>query len=439
MKKVVISGMIGNALEWYDYALYAQFATIIGMKFFPESDIVNILTFAVFAAGFVVRPVGGIVFGYIGDKFGRKAALVVGILTMALPTAGIGLLPSYEMIGLMAPIILVVIRLLQGFSLGGEFSGCIAYIVEHSPVEKRGLAGSAAFVSMCLGMLMGLAVASLFKNILSEKDLLEWGWRVPFIIGLFIGFVGLYIRSHLSESPLYAAAKAKGMLSRTPLRETITKHWKEVLLACAIYINVTAPFYTTTVFIKSYMETLGYTSIQGSTVSTLILITMSIVFPISAYVSDRIGRKPVLLTGSALLIVSIYPIFLALKTMDYTAAIASQILFAAIVGIYMGPVPTILVELFPTRIRFTGVAISYNLSAAIFGGTAPMVGTALYQFTGDQLALSYYLTALAMFCMACLYFYRETYRNRLDQESGEVYELPTVARTSKPARKVAAK
>lgn len=413
MRKVVISGMIGNALEWYDYALYAQFSYIIGQRFFPKTDFVEILTFAVFAAGFVVRPLGGIIFGHIGDKFGRKAALVLGILFMAIPTAGIGLLPAYETIGIISPIILTVIRLLQGFSLGGEFSGCIAYIVEHSPADKRGLAGSASFVSMCIGMLLGLFVAQGFIYFLPEADLNLWGWRVPFVAGLFIGLVGLYIRSHLSESPLYKAAKESGALSRTPLKETFTKHWKEVLMAMAIYINVTAPFYTTTVFIKSYMDTLGYDKHQSTMANIFILISMSIMLPISAYVSDKIGRKPVLIFASILLITTIYPIFLALHSMNYHIALLSQVIFAAIVGMYMGPVPTILVELFPTRIRFTGVAVSYNLSAAIFGGTAPMVGAALHKYTGVQISLAYYLTALAAFCFCCLYFYKETYKHNL--------------------------
>ncbi len=416
MRKVVISGMIGNALEWYDYALYAQFAYIIGLKFFPQTEFVEILTFAVFAAGFVVRPIGGILFGHIGDRMGRKMALVIGIVMMAIPTAGIGLLPSYEAIGIAAPLILVLIRLIQGFSLGGEFSGCIAYIVEHSPPEKRGLAGSASFVSMCLGMILGLIVAQSFTYFLSEEALMSWGWRVPFVAGLFIGLVGLYIRTHLSESPIYKKAKAAGMLSRTPLRETLTKYWREVLLAIAIYINVTAPFYTTTVFIKNYMKTLGYEQNQSSIVCLLILVVMTIVFPISAYISDKVGRKPVIVWSSIVLVVSIYPIFLGLHTMNYTWAILSQVLFSAIVGAYMGPVPTLLVELFPTRVRFTGVAISYNLSAAIFGGTAPMVGAWLHRVTGEQISLAYYLTGLALFSLCTLYFYKETYKNNLEAD-----------------------
>ena len=414
MRKIIISGMIGNALEWYDYALYAQFAYIIGEKFFPQTEFVEILTFAVFAAGFIVRPLGGIMFGQIGDRLGRRIALVLGILLMAIPTAGIGLLPSYESIGIAAPIILVIIRLIQGFSLGGEFSGCIAYIVEHSPADKRGLAGSASFVSMCLGMLLGLIVANLFTYFLSEEALKSWGWRVPFIAGLFIGLIGLYIRSHLSESPVYKAAKAAGALSRTPLRETFVKHWRELLMAIVIYINVTAPFYTATVYIKSFMESLGYEKSLCSITCSIILVTLSITFPISAYISDKIGRKPIMIWATIALIVCVYPIFWMLTSMNYILAILSQILFSAIVGAYMGPVPTVLVELFPTRVRFTGVALSYNLSAAIFGGTVPVIGSVLYQFTGNKLALAYYLMSLGIFGLIYISFYKETYRNKLN-------------------------
>jgi MHS family proline/betaine transporter-like MFS transporter len=416
MRKIIVSGMIGNALEWYDYALYAQFSYIIGMKFFPKTDFVEILTFAVFAAGFVVRPLGGVLLGQIGDRMGRRMALVLGIILMAVPTAAIGLLPSYEQIGIAAPIILVLIRLMQGFSLGGEFSGCIAYIVEHSPHSKKGLAGSTTFISMCIGIMMGIAIAQGFKYYLSTENLLCWGWRIPFITGLFIGLVGLYIRSHLSESPIYKAAKAKGLLSRTPLRETIFEYWRETLMAMVVYINVCAPFYTTTVFIKSYMLNLGYTEYQESVVCWVILLSMTIALPISAYISDKIGRKPVIIWTSIALIASIYPTFIILHTMNYHLVILSQMIFAAIVGAYMGPIPTILVELFPTRIRFTGVALSYNISVAVFGGTTPMIGAALYKFTGEQISFAFYLTTVCAFCLCGLYFYKETYKYKLSAD-----------------------
>jgi MHS family proline/betaine transporter-like MFS transporter len=413
MRKVMISAMIGNGLEWYDYALYAQFSYIIGIKFFPKNDFVDILTFAVFAAGFVVRPLGAVVFGQLGDRLGRKMALVLGIVLMAVPTAGIGLLPSYDTIGIAAPIILTIIRLIQGFSLGGEFSGCIAYTVEHAPADKRGIAGSASFVSLCLGIIVGLVVAQAFTYCLSTENLLAWGWRIPFISGLFIGFVGLYIRTHLAESPLYKAAKAKGLLSRTPLREALTIYWREVLMAIAVYINVAAPFYTMTVYIKNYMRTLGYSQQQGVFVGALVLIVMTLVFPMSAYLSDRIGRKPVLVWSSLAVVLFTYPMFSVLHLMNYGFTVISQVAFAVILGFYMGPVPTVIVELFPTRVRFTGVAISYNLSAALFGGTAPVIGEFLYRATGYQISLAYYLTTLAFLCSCSLYFYKETYRKNL--------------------------
>lgn len=297
MRKIVISGMVGNGLEWYDYALYAQFTPIIAQHFFPDSEIREILTFAVFAAGFIVRPLGGIVFGSIGDKLGRRLALAVGIITMAIPTAGIGLLPGYKAIGLAAPIILTLIRLVQGFSLGGEFSGCIAYIVEHSEPEQRGFAGSASFISMCAGMLLGLLTANGFSYFMEPSELVAWGWRIPFIAGLFIGIIGFYIRRNLSESPIYKAAKESGGLSPFPLYEILTKYWLQLVVAMGIYVTVTAPFYTATVFIENFMQVLGYTSAQSSLVGSLILIIMMIGFPISAYVSDRIGRRPVLISG----------------------------------------------------------------------------------------------------------------------------------------------
>lgn len=415
MRKVIVSGMIGNALEWYDYALYAEFAHIIGKHFFPNSEIREILTFAVFAAGFFIRPVGAVVFGNIGDRMGRRFALMLGILTMAVPTAAIGLLPSYESIGIAAPLLLVVIRLVQGFSLGGEFSGCITYLVEYSEPGKRGLIGSAAFVSMCIGMLLGNGTASLMANIMSEESLVSWGWRIPFVAGLFVGLIGLYIRHHLSESPLYKAAKAKKTLSSRPLYDTVTSHWKSLLLAIAIYITVTAPFYTATVFIKSFLHNIGYSSFTTIMAGTIILVTMIVIMPISAAISDKIGRRNILISGSALIAISSYFVFYYIGKGNDNLALISCFWFALIVGFYMGPVPTVLVELFPTRVRFTGVALSYNISAAIFGGTAPMIGTMFVQFTGDQFAIGYYLATLAVITLISLTWFVETYKTQLDR------------------------
>lgn len=416
MKKIVISGMIGNALEWYDYALYASFVNIIAKHFFPESELAEIMAMGAFAAGFFVRPLGGIAFGSIGDRYGRRIALILGIFTMTLPTIGIGLLPTYETIGISATILLIFFRLLQGFSLGGEFSGCISYIVEHSPPEKRGVAGSAAFVSMVLGMLLGTLTALFMSSIMSYEALEAWGWRIPFIMGLFIGIIGFYIRINLSESPLYKAAKANKELSSAPVRETIKYYWPQLLMAVGIYIAVTAPFYTSTVYIETFMQNLGYTRGESSFVSCLILITMTIVFPLSAKLSDRIGRKPVLRWGCLAIMVTAYPMIAALGDIDVIAASVSQVIFAAAVAFYMGPVPTVLVEIFPTKVRFTGVAMSYNLSAAIFGGTAPMMAMLFERWTGNEFAIGYYLLILCAFTFFILRSFKETHHRSISEE-----------------------
>lgn len=416
MKKILISGMIGNALEWYDYALYAQFAHIIGAHFFPESNIREILTFAVFAAGFIVRPLGAVIFGNIGDRLGRRLALAIGILTMAIPTAAIGLLPSYESIGIAAPIILTIIRLIQGFSLGGEFSGCIAYIVESSSRENRGVAGSAAFMSMCLGMLFGTFTAAFCRYIMDEQYLFEFGWRIPFVLGLFIGLIGLYIRLHLHESPIYQAAKANGSLSRTPFRDLLKTNHRELFLGMGIYLTVTVPFYIITVFIDSYMQQLGFSSVIANQANIATLIVMTIILPLSAIISDRIGRKPIMVIGCVAFITLSYPLFwLMNQTSNAATAIFAASVISAIAGFFMGPVPTVLVELFPTRVRFTGVALSYNVSAAIFGGTAPMVSMLLISSFGDRTVMAYYIGIFAALTLVTLMFYKETFRSSLHE------------------------
>ena len=224
MRKILVSSMIGNALEWYDFVLYVQFSTIIGSLFFPsDNEFTSLLaTFGIFAVGFVMRPIGGILFGILGDKFGRKSALVFSILMMAIPTALIGFLPTYEQVGIIAPISLTIIRLLQGLALGGGFSGCMTFIVEHAPSKQRGLIGSTSMFSLGAGVLLGIVVSLGFSKCLSPEDFISWGWRVPFIISLGIGMIAFYIRNNIDESPIYLEAKKHGNLSKTPVKEVLT-------------------------------------------------------------------------------------------------------------------------------------------------------------------------------------------------------------------------
>jgi MHS family proline/betaine transporter-like MFS transporter len=416
MKRVVISGMIGNALEWYDFALYGHFVMILSKLFFPTSDpyVGTLATYATFAAGFIMRPVGAILFGYIGDKYGRRSALSASILMMAIPTACIGLLPTYESIGILAPILLIFIRLLQGASIGGEFSGCIAFLVEYSPMKKRGLVGSASMVSLCAGMLLGSLVATCVSKMMPVADFESWGWRIPFLLGMLIGIVGIYVRLGLHESPIYIKAKEHNNLSSRPVMEVIKDHPVDLLIAIGMYLTVTVPFYTLTIFVKNFMsDTLHYPYVESLTVNLISITCAMLLMPVSAWVSDRYGRKPVLLYTTYALIILIYPIFWLLTSFNLNGALISQIVFAILVGIYMGPVPAALVEMFPTRIRFTGVALSYNISAGIFGGSAPLVGTWLIQNTGRQDSMAMYIIFFAVLTVITLKYYKETYRKQL--------------------------
>lgn len=416
MYKMLIPAMIGNALEWYDYALYAQFSYIIADTFFPNSELKEILTLAIFASGFIVRPFGAIVFGHIGDKFGRKIALSLGIFTMIIPTAAIGLLPSSNSIGIAAPILLTLFRLIQGFSLGGEFSGCIAYVVENSPNKYRGLSGSTAFVSMCIGMLIGSLTADYCRHLFGEEILRAWAWRVPFIIGLGIGIVGIYIRSYLSESKIYEEAKAKGSLSKKPINDILRFNIKQLLIGIGLYLSVTVPFYIITVYMITFVVDLGYSIEFANRVNVFVLISMICALPISGYLSDRIGRKPVLTSALMAMFCGTYYIFSSIYSKDPTMILASSCVLAFILGIYMGPIPTLLVENFPTNIRFTGVSLSYNISAALFGGTAPFAIKTLTNITHIDMFVAFYIMFFILISMLSLFFYHETYLISLNDD-----------------------
>ncbi|MCH9753516.1 MAG: MFS transporter [Alphaproteobacteria bacterium] len=415
MRKVIIAGMIGNALEWYDFALYGHFALILSKHFFPSYDpyVGLIATYSIFAAGFIMRPIGGIIFGYIGDKYGRRTSLAISIMMMAIPTACIGLLPTYASIGILAPILLALIRLIQGASIGGEFSGCIAFLVEYAPVKRRGLVGSVSMMSLTGGMLLGSIVATTVAHSMPQADFESWGWRIPFLIGLVVGLIGIYVRTGLHESPIYVKAKESNDLSSKPVREIASKYMPELILAVGIYLTVTVPFYTLTIFVKSYMtKTLNYNYIDSLQINLLSLAVATLTIPMGAWFSDKYGRKPVMKYTTLSIIIFMYPIFWLLKQTGIEVAVVSQVIFSALVGFYMGPIPAALVELFPTRVRFTGVAVSYNTSVALFGGTAPLVGTWLVNNTRhDSVAL--YVVFFAVLTLLTLKYYRESYRNSI--------------------------
>ncbi len=417
MRKVLVSGMIGNGLEWYDYALYGQMAWLLSRLFFPAGDptVQLLATYGVFAAGFIIRPLGGILFGWIGDAYGRKAAMVIAVLMMAVPTGCIGILPTYAEIGILAPILLTVIRLLQGLSLGGEFSSSITYIVEHSPPHRRGVAGSATLISLNMGFLLGVLVVQGFMAALGEEAFTEWGWRIPFILGVAIGFIGFYIRTHCGESPVYAQARQEGHLSKAPLKEAIRQHPWEILQGFAIYMTVTMPFYLIAIYFISFSyKQLGLSTQEALWLNVINMTIMMLAYLPAAHLSDRIGRKPVMMGAALAMMLITYPLFSHFVPGASFATVAlAQGLFTLVVGVYLGPVASLLVELFPTSVRATGMAISYNLSAAMFGGTAPFVCEWLIRTTGSNASIAWYVIACTVASLTALYFYRDQHRSPL--------------------------
>jgi MFS transporter, MHS family, proline/betaine transporter len=416
MKKVILSGMIGNGLEWYDYALYAYMVTIISKLFFPAgNESAHLLaTLGIFAVGFVARPFGAILFGRMGDRLGRRAALVASIFLMAIPTGCIGLLPTYAQIGIAAPALLTLMRVLQGLSLGGEFSGSMTYLVEHSPGSKRGAIGSTLVASLIIGFLLGSLLASVIKAATTEAQFESWGWRIPFLLGVPIALIGYYIRHHCDESPTYAAAKRAGTLSKSPLRDTLTHELPRILQAIGIYISVTMPFYLLATYFVTFTEhSLGRSKQEALRLNTIVMLILLVLAPFSAWLSDRFGRRRVMgVTAGAYLLFS-YPLMKLMQQPEFSSILVAQSLIAVIVGFYIGPVPALLVEMFPTRIRATAMALAYNISAALFGGTSPMVNEWLINVTGTNMAIAWYLMLCATISLVALAFYRDGYRDAL--------------------------
>lgn len=406
MRKVVTSAMVGNGLEWFDYALYGHFAPLISRHFFPSNDptVSLIATFGIFAVGFLMRPLGAIIFGIIGDIYGRRQALTISILLMAIPTACIGLLPTYETIGILAPILLTFIRLLQGTAIGGEFGGCVVYLVEHASDKHRNLIGSTSLVSALLGVLLGAGISSLLANVMEPEFFETYGWRIPFILGLFIGLIGLYIRMHLSESPAFLDAKETGHLSDKPVLEVFRVNMRELLLAIGIYFAVTIPFYIQVVFMNSFMvKFLSFSVSEALTINTIAIIIMILATIVSGYICDRYQRinllKAVLLAYFAFAV----PFIALLNLSTFYYALLAQILFSIIVGFYIAPIPTMLVDVFPTRVRYTGMSIACNVCAALFGGTTPAVLTYLLKTTdGNNYVISIYIILAAIISLLAI-------------------------------------
>ncbi|WP_179469088.1 MFS transporter [Mycolicibacterium vinylchloridicum] len=411
LRRVITGASIGNAVEWYDFAIYGFLATIISVKFFPPgNDTAALLnTFAIFAAAFFMRPLGGFFFGPLGDRIGRQRVLAIVILLMSGSTLAIGLLPTYASAGVLSPLLLLLLRCLQGFSAGGEYGGGACYLAEFSSDRRRGLVVAFLVWSAVLGFLLGSVTVTLLTAILPDGAMETYGWRIPFLIAGPLGLVGLYIRLRLEDTPAFAELSEADDVAASPLREAVTKAWVPILQVIGLMIIHNVGFYVVftylpTYFIKTlhFSKTASFVSITTASVVALVLI-----LPLGA-LSDRIGRRPLLIGGAVGFAVLSYPAFLLLNSGSLATAILAHCLLAAIEAVFVSVSLVAAAELFATRVRYSGLSIGYNVSVAVFGGTTPYVVTLLAARTGNDYAAGIYVVIAAVVSLLTVLTVRET-------------------------------
>lgn len=403
MKRTLLAGAVGNVLEWYDFALYGYFAPVFAALFFPsDSPSVSLISaFGVFAVGFLARPLGAMLFGYWGDTLGRRNALAWSILLMAVPTCLVGLLPTYDSIGALAPIALTLCRFLQGLSVGGEFTGSATFLVEHAADSQRGYVGSWAGFSAQIGAILGSGVGALIASNLTDEALHQWGWRIPFMLGGLIAVVGWYVRTRVAESPAFESVRRAGGLASSPVRDVFTSHRLAVAKVIGLVWLHGVAFYLLYVYLTTYLltvTTVPLATLLSLNTGCMILLALSI--PLMGAWSDRIGQTALLMTGSAGIALLSYPAFLWLTSNHLPRMIAAQIVLTLLVACYMGPFFAAIADLFPTPQRYTGLSVGYNMGAALFGGTAPLVATVLIESSGNVLAPAFYLSFCATVSLA---------------------------------------
>lgn len=405
LRKTVLAGAVGNVLEWYDFALFGYFAPVLSALFFPSSDpsLSLIATFGVFAVGFLARPLGALFFGYWGDTRGRRAALAWSVILMAIPTCLVGLLPTYAQIGLAAPIALTVLRFVQGFSVGGEFTGSVTFLVEHAAPSERGYIGSWAGFSAQIGALLGSGVGTVASASLTQEALQEWGWRIPFMTGSVIALVGWYLRRRIPESPAFERLQQEGVVSSSPVRELLTSHRTPLLQVIGLVLLHGVGFYSFYVFLPTYLTKVTDLP-MGTTllINTVCMALMAILIPLMGKLSDRIGHRWVLAAGAAGLALGTVPIFSWFSSGHLALIVTAQGLMTVFVSAYMGPFFAIVATLFPVARRYTGLSISYNMASALFGGTAPLMATMLMERSGSSLAPGWYVTLCAVLSLITL-------------------------------------
>jgi len=412
-RRAIIACLIGNLFELFDFGVYGYFAMQIGKAIFPSHDPVvsTLASFATYGVGFLMRPVGAAVLGSFGDRRGRRAALALTITLMAVATGFTGLVPSYARIGVWAPVLLVICRLLQGFSTGGEWGGATAFLVEYAPPGRRGFFGSLQQLSTGIAQLCSIGSALLLNSVLDKPDLEHWGWRLPFLLGFILAPVGYYLRARVAESPEYVRTVEHGNVARTPLKSAFTTYRAAVLTCFGMTMIWTVASYVFTTYLATYaVQSLAMLPTAALTATALGAIANSVTVPISGYLSDRLGKRLLILSAAGFVLLPM-PLFLYAAHEHSFAALAVVAIVAGVcLGIYNGAAPGLLCALFPTRVRYTALSVGYNGAVMLFGGFAPFIATALVRQTGSPIAPSFYVVACALGSLLVLSLPLHTYR-----------------------------
>lgn len=418
LRRSVAAGAIGVFVHWFDWAVYAYLATTIATVFFPsENEVAGVLSvFAVFAVSFGIRPLGALVLGPLGDRIGRQRTLSLVIVVMAVATLAIGLLPGYATIGIAAPILLVVFRLVQGFAAGGEFGSAASFLAEYSPRARRGFGVSWLEVGSLLGFLAGSFAFYLLSVSLTEDQITAWAWRIPFLVAAPMGVIGYVIRKKIEDTPEYRALEATGSVSRSPVRELFRTNVRQLLQAAGLMTMMHVLFYAVLTYLVTYQtDQLGHSAESAALLSTCASLLGLVLVPAFGRLSDRIGRKPVMVGAAVALLVVATPAYLLMQT-GMVGTVVGALALAVILSAILGTHAVWSAEIFPTRTRQGGLSIAYNVSAALFAGTVPFVMTILISVTGSLIVPGPYLMGAAVLGLVAALSMRETAGSSLLQE-----------------------
>jgi metabolite-proton symporter len=412
VRKVIVASLIGTSLEWYDFFIYGTAAALVfNQLFFPSFEplVGTLLAFTTYAVGFIARPLGGLVFGHYGDRIGRKNVLVVTLILMGVATFAIGLLPTYATIGVWAPILLVALRFLQGLGLGGEWGGAVLMTLESGGANRRGLNASWPQVGVPLGLLLANGILALMGALTEEPAFLSWGWRVPFLLSGLLVLVGLWIRLTIAESPLFREVEESHTRAGAPIMEVLRRYPKQVLLAIGARVGVDVAFYTFVLFITTYVAT--YLKLPRNYALNAVLIAAAIqvvLIPFFGSLSDRFARRPVYLAGAIGAAVWVFVFFTLLDTGQFWLIVLATVVALVLHAAMYGPQAAFISEMFPTKVRYTGASMGYQL-AGIFGGAlAPIISVALLARFDTSIAVSVYAVVMLLVTIICVLIAPET-------------------------------